>query len=66
MSQPVKVFDTTYAQPNPARHYDISPDGKRFLMVKDSPPNPNATPASLIVVEHWLEEVRQRVTASGR
>jgi serine/threonine-protein kinase len=30
-----KVFDTAYVEPNPARHYDVSPDGQRFLMLKD-------------------------------
>ena len=34
--KPAKVFDTKYAEPNPARHYDVSPDGQRFLMLKDS------------------------------
>ena len=34
--QPAKVFDAKYAQPFPPRHYDVSPDGKRFLMLKDS------------------------------
>ena len=43
---------------NPARHYDVSPDGRRFLMIKDSP---SATPASLVVVQHWFEELKARV-----
>ena len=62
MDPPVKVFDATYAQPNPARHYDVSPDGRRFLMVKDMPHDPHATPASMIVVDHWFEELEQRLT----
>jgi serine/threonine-protein kinase len=61
MDPPVAVFDTIYTQPNPARHYDVSPDGGRFLMVKEAPPDPNNTPASLIVVQQWFEELRQRV-----
>ncbi len=52
MGIPAKVFDTIYAEPNPARHYDVSPDGQRFLMVKDSAAgDPNATPASMVVVD---------------
>ena len=59
---PVKLFDTKYAEPNPSRHYDVSADGQRFLMLKDSATGePNATPASMVVVEHWFEEVKQRV-----
>jgi serine/threonine-protein kinase len=60
---PAKVFDTIYAQPSPARHYDVSSDGQRFLMVKDNGPgDPTATPASMIVVEHWFAELKQRVS----
>ena len=59
---PAKVFDTAYVEPNPARHYDVSPDGQRFLMVKDAAArDPNVTPASMVVVEHWFEELKSRV-----
>jgi eukaryotic-like serine/threonine-protein kinase len=56
-----KVFDMKYAEPNPSRHYDVSRDGRRFLMLKTSAADPNTTPASIIVVEHWLEESKARV-----
>ena len=59
---PAKMFDTAYVEPNPARHYDVSSDGQRFLMVKDrAARDPNATPANMVVVEHWLEELKTRV-----
>jgi serine/threonine-protein kinase len=59
---PGKVFDTAYVEPNPARHYDVSPDGQRFLMIKDGAArDPNATPANLVFVEHWVEELKSRV-----
>ena len=61
MGSPAKVFDTKYAQPNPARHYDVSRDGQRFLMLKERAADPNATPASMVVVEHWFEELKSRV-----
>lgn len=35
-------------------------------MLKDSAANPNATPASMIVVEHWFEEPKQRVPMNGQ
>jgi serine/threonine-protein kinase len=59
--KPATVFETQYVQSNPSRHYDVSADGQRFLMIKDGPANPNAMPASLVVVEHWLEELKSRV-----
>jgi len=57
--KPVTVFETKYVESNPSRHYDLSADGQRFLMIKDGPANPNAMPASLVVVEHWPEELTQ-------
>lgn len=61
MGNPAKVFDATYAEPNPSRHYDVSPDGQRFLMLKNIATNPNATPASMVVVQNWFEELKTRV-----
>jgi eukaryotic-like serine/threonine-protein kinase len=59
---PAKLFDTGYAEPNPSRHYDVSADGQRFLMLKPSATgDPNATPVSMILVEHWFEELKQRM-----
>jgi eukaryotic-like serine/threonine-protein kinase len=57
---PAKVFDAKYVQHNPARHYDVSGDGQRFLMLKDS-----VTPAGLVVVEHWFEELKARVPSGS-
>ena len=37
-----------------ARTYDVSPDGQRFLMVKDAG-------AQIVVVENWLAELRAKV-----
>jgi hypothetical protein len=60
--RPAKVFDAKYSTPAPPRPYDVSADGKRFLMLKDSATgDPNATPASMVVVEHWFEELKQRM-----
>jgi len=58
---PAKVFDAKYATPVVFRTYDVSPDGRRFLMIKESTTDDKTTPASLVVVEHWLEELRARV-----
>jgi Tol biopolymer transport system component len=59
---PAKIFDTKYVEPNPARHYDVSPDGQRFLMIKDSlVRDQHATPASMIIVLNWFEELKAKV-----
>jgi eukaryotic-like serine/threonine-protein kinase len=63
---PATIFDTVYAEPNPARHYDVSADGRRFLMLKDRAADPNATPASLVVVDHWFGGLQWHVPARGK
>ncbi|MBI2186515.1 MAG: hypothetical protein HYU37_05250 [Acidobacteria bacterium] len=46
----------------PGRTYDISPDGRRFLMLKDvDAPNDASAISRLIVVQHWDQELRQLV-----
>jgi eukaryotic-like serine/threonine-protein kinase len=58
--RPTKILDTKYPQPNPSRHYDVSADGKRFLMLKDTPVDDrSATSASMVVVENWFEELKR-------
>ena len=62
--KPAKVFEAKYSTPLPPRSYDVSPDGKRFLMLKDSAAgDPNAEPASMVIVQYWFEELKQRVSA---
>jgi eukaryotic-like serine/threonine-protein kinase len=62
VGKPAKVFDATYSTPFPPRSYDVSADGQRFLMLKESGAgDPNATPMRMVVVEHWFQELRQRM-----
>ena len=44
------------------RGYDVSPDGKRFLLVKDagSATQPSNA-ASIVVVRNWIEELKKLV-----
>ena len=47
---------------NPGRNYDISPDGQRFLMIKQGAvPGQAAAPTSIIVVQNWGEELKRLV-----
>ena len=43
------------------RSYDVSPDGQRFLMIKEGGTDRSAAPTSLIVVQHWVEELKRLV-----
>ena len=58
---PAKVFDTKYAMPTNARNYDVSLNGQRFLMIKAGTTDDTATPTSVVVVEHWFEELKAKV-----
>ena len=43
------------------RTYDISKDGKRFLMIKSAQPDRSSAPVSFVVVQHFDEELKARV-----
>ena len=62
---PVKMFDASAYSPRrgPGRTYDVSPDGRRFLMIKPSTEGAQQTrpPDSVIVVQNWFEELKKRV-----
>ena len=55
---PRKLFEGRFAFTGPARGYDVTPDGRRFLMVqpRDAPPQP---PVQLVLVENWFEELKR-------
>ena len=56
----VKEGYLTMPQIDLGRTYDVGSDG-RFLMVKGGGTEPTATPAALVVVQHWGEELKRLV-----
>ena len=44
-----------------ARAYDVSPDGERFLMVKEVAVEETSTAPHFILVLNWFEELRRLV-----
>ena len=59
---PTKLFDDRYyhgAGAGVGRTYDVSADGQRFLMIKQSGESPDAPP--VIVVQNWFEELTRLV-----
>ena len=55
---PQAVVDGSYLAPQAGRSYDVSPDGKRFLVIKDATPA-SSSPAQLVVVLNWQEELKK-------
>ena len=55
---PRKLFEGRFSLTGPTRGYDVTPDGRRFLMVqpRDAPPQP---PVELVLVENWFEELKR-------
>jgi serine/threonine-protein kinase len=65
--KPRKLFDwPTIRETGLARTYDVSRDGKEFLMIKDASRADRATTSpseNIVVVLNWTEELKQRVPA---
>ena len=60
---PSKLFDTAgfFIPGVPGRLYDVTSDGRRFLMTKASRAADAPAPsARLVLVQHWFEEVKRR------
>jgi serine/threonine-protein kinase len=60
---PTKLLESRYytGAGNPNRSYDVSPDGQRFLMIKSANADPTSVPPSIIVVQHFDEELQRLV-----
>jgi serine/threonine-protein kinase len=66
---PQVLFDWPYLAPGPGgRVYDVSPDGRRFLALKAfaAAAGGDVPPARIIVVENWIEELKQRAPAGTK
>jgi hypothetical protein len=60
---PKKVLPRAYVatiQTYGGRQYDVSRDGRRFLMMKPAAVTNNSEGPSLIVVQNFFEELRRR------
>ena len=62
-SAPARVLDrpVPFTSTYSGRTYDVSADGQRFLISDNVMPNSSAGPASLVVVQHWFEELKRLV-----
>ena len=59
IGNPLKVLENVRVM-TPGRSYDISPDGKRFLVIKDAPGDSQSI-RQLEVVLNWTEELKRLV-----
>jgi serine/threonine-protein kinase len=63
---PVRLLERAYLSPAPGRTYDVSPDGQRFLMIKEVGSDEGGATSELVVVLNWFEELKRLVPAGGR
>jgi hypothetical protein len=64
VGRPRTLIQTRYVAGVNARTYDVSPDGRRFLMIKETANDDageNAAPARMVVVLNWHEELKTRL-----
>ena len=60
--KPEVLFEGRYDERTlPRANYDVTPDSRRFLMVKT---NERQAPTQLKVVLNWFEELKRRVPAA--
>jgi Tol biopolymer transport system component len=57
---PRMLFEGPFRTDGPFRGYDVTPDGQRFLMVQEVP-QPPARVSQMVLVQNWVEELKQRV-----
>ena len=62
-STPSIVSNTGYASGGIWRSYDISPDGQRFLVMKQDATSAQSAAPGFVVVQNWIEELRKLVPA---
>jgi serine/threonine-protein kinase len=64
-STPSKLVEGRYlvggGVTTPGRTYDVSPDGRRFLMIKTGEIDAASAPREIVVVQNWTEELKRLV-----
>jgi hypothetical protein len=60
---PRPLFETRFS-PLATRPFDVTPDGKRFLVVKSI--DQQQAPAQINVVQNWFEELKSLVPTRNK
>ena len=57
---PRVLFEGAFRIDGPLRGYDVTPDGQRFLMVREVP-QPPVRVSQMVLVQNWFEELKRLV-----
>jgi serine/threonine-protein kinase len=60
-SKPRVLFEGRYQPTTPLRSFDVTADGRHFLMTQNVEQSPAPLLTHIVVVLNWTEELRQRV-----
>jgi hypothetical protein len=63
VEKPRPLFAGHYSGASHDSQFDVSPDGRRFVMVKS---DEASTLRQITVVQNWSEELRRRVPAGSK
>jgi len=58
LGKPRQLFAGRYSMNNPDRGFDVSPDGRRFLLLQARQRTPDVI-TEMIVVQNWTEELKR-------
>ena len=58
---PELLFEGTYEPLNTGRHYDVSPDGRRFLILTETEVEDSQSNPSIVFVDNWFDDLEARV-----
>ena len=61
--KPERLFASPDLQISWGRSYDVGPDGRRFLVTRQTEAPANPAPAQMIFVQHWFDELKRLVPA---
>jgi serine/threonine-protein kinase len=65
IGRPEVVIGKAYANVKNGRTYDVSPDGRRFLMIKEVTPEQDDAVGRIVLVQNWFDELRRLAPARG-
>jgi hypothetical protein len=54
------LFEGRYVSSSPTRGYDVTRDGRRFLMIQEKERAPIKV-SQIILVQNWFDELKRRV-----
>jgi hypothetical protein len=63
VGRPAVLFEGPWLLGEALSNFDVSPDGRRFLMLKDADRDQDAR--QIVVIQNWFEELKRRM-AGGK